>query len=584
MHVQSVLQWIIPLLFSSATLHSAQNVLNPETEAFIKYISDDWNSPGGIAVAVVRRDAEGSWKVETKGYGPAAFDGRKMTENTRFGIASNSKLFAVLATGLLINNETLSPRLQWSSKIAPLVSDWQLLDPVATDELTIIDAMSHRSGLPRHDMSYRLSDNTSDIINKMQYHRPSVEFRDVYQYSNTMYVLLSTLPSRLLPSKTSFTEYVKTHILDPLGMSGTSFDKKGDDVAEGMLREIVNASDPFGDGPIRALPFNHDWLGEAKAGAGGIVTNAVDMATWLRTLLSNGAHPDTGKMVIPASVVEKAATGVTVDRGKASFPELSPIVYGGGQQRSTYRGHELIEHSGGITGHASRIARFPDLGLGVMVYSNDNTFGAHLTNIIKFRLVDEVLGLEPIDWNTRYKEIFKKTLSSQPISSSPMRPDNATIEPETLVALAGTYHNSGYGSIELCLVSPPPSPSSASARCKSLAATASEILPGAINSDVPTFLAEWDSPWATHVRLEHWSGNTFNVSIVSSVPTGNPEEPFWTLYGLAGEPVEPALAEFDFDGDSRGVGLIGVWGAGTDVPSPEGETIRERAEVWFARN
>ncbi|KAG6916502.1 hypothetical protein DXG01_006501 [Tephrocybe rancida] len=569
MHAQTLLA---PLILAGSALQNVSNILNTEIEAFIRNLLGEWNSPGGIAVAVVRRDVEGSWNVETKGYGAASYDGRKLTDKTRFAIASNSKLFTVLATGLLVNNETLNPRLSWTSKIAPLTPGWHLADKIATDHLTILDAMSHRSGLPPHDLSYKLSDNTSSIVEKMKHLRFSAEFRDRFQYCNTMYALLSTLPERVLPSKTSFNAYVKQHILDPLGMNATTYDGTGD-VAEGVLRQ--NSHDnPFGNGTVRALSFDLGWNARVFGGAGGVVTNAVDMAIWLRTLLFNGKHPDTGRVVIPPEVVDKAATGISVDSGKARFPELSPVVYGGGQNRYSYRGHEVIEHSGGLTGHLSWIARLPDLGLGVMVYSNDNNLGGWLTTIIKYRLIDEALGLEPIDWNARYKDIVRQALLWK--TTVPSRNPNIThTTSKALEALAGTYHNSGYGPFELCLVSPAPS-LSASPSCKALAANAERILPGAIAPGVPTFLTEWFSPWATHLRFTHFAENMYNVSVLASVPTGNEKEPFWTLDEVAGEPPLPAWADFE----AGGVGLMGIWGAGV---LPEGKTVRERAEVWFER-
>jgi hypothetical protein len=42
-------------------------------------------------------------------------------------------------------------------------------------------------------------------------------------------------------------------------------------------------------------------------------------------------------------------------------------------------------------------------------------------------------------------------------------------------------------------------------------------------------------------------------------------------------------AEFAVDHNRVGLGLTGMWGAGAGVASPEGQTVRERAEVWFDR-
>jgi CubicO group peptidase (beta-lactamase class C family) len=159
------------------------NILTDEVDTFINQLLADWTSPGGAAVAVVKLNEQGMWNIETKGYGKATFNGTKVNENTRFSIGSNSKvrshsgfccasvnyihflqLFNILATGLLVNNETLSPRLSWTTKIASIVPFWGLEDPIATKQATIIDVMSHRTGMPRHDFHYKWSDDVPTIV------------------------------------------------------------------------------------------------------------------------------------------------------------------------------------------------------------------------------------------------------------------------------------------------------------------------------------------------------------------------------------------------------------------------------------
>ena len=68
-------------------------VLNSNISAFIYQLLAEYESPGGIGVAVVSQDSRGTWNVETKGYGVATLaDGSNVTENTLFAIGSNSKV------------------------------------------------------------------------------------------------------------------------------------------------------------------------------------------------------------------------------------------------------------------------------------------------------------------------------------------------------------------------------------------------------------------------------------------------------------------------------------------------------------
>lgn len=75
-----------------------------------------------------------------------------------------------------------------------------------------------------------------------------------------MYILLSSLPKLLLPSKTPFTQYVKQHIFDPLGLTATtySFEKANasGQLADGLTWQGGNTREnPISNGTLRVLPF-----------------------------------------------------------------------------------------------------------------------------------------------------------------------------------------------------------------------------------------------------------------------------------------------------------------------------------------
>lgn len=94
---------VLSFLFGAASSiflysrHSVQpvdvdaKVLGPTIDKFIDNILTEWDCLG-IAVAVVRRKPDGSWNVETKGYGKATLDGTPVTEETLFQIGSNTKV------------------------------------------------------------------------------------------------------------------------------------------------------------------------------------------------------------------------------------------------------------------------------------------------------------------------------------------------------------------------------------------------------------------------------------------------------------------------------------------------------------
>ncbi|PBK88353.1 beta-lactamase/transpeptidase-like protein [Armillaria gallica] len=564
-------------------------VLSPHVDAFISDILAEWNTPGGVSVAVVKKHSDGTWTVETKGYGNASTDGRKMTGDSLFCIASNSKLFNIIATGLLISNESLPRRISWDTKIASVVPEWELKDPIASSQSTITDIMSHRTGLPRHDLMYGRTDNVTSILNRLKHLEPSAEFRDIYQYNNNMYMLLSYLPEILLPHKPPFARYVKEHIFEPLGLTSTTYSvdvaQASGNLAQGMARDGVNKTENlFGMGTPRAMRHPNWFLaggedGNYKSGAGGVISSAKDAATWLQALLDGGRNPVTNDSVIPPDVIQKVATGKTVQAGFALYPELSPMVYGGAQFRYTYRGHEIIEHGGSTTGFMTQISRFPSNDLGIAVFSNDNEYGGMLHEIIKWYLVDTALGLPPIDWNTKMKSEVTRQYWALARDSHP-RPSNPRPPSVSFEALSGPYENPGYGTVNFCFIFKNKSTSDIPSPCDDSWTT----LPGAIDTSVPTLLAKWDKAWSTHIMLTHFDENLFNVSTLESRHTINDTQPFWTAEVHEGTIV---TAEFSFRQEKSqrsisGFGLTGgIWGAGTEAGTRKGGTAQDRAEVWF---
>ncbi|KAL0577108.1 hypothetical protein V5O48_004861 [Marasmius crinis-equi] len=579
-------------------LASTQKIITPQVDTFIQGILSEWGSAGGVSVAVVRLDPNSSdWTVETKGYGTARLsDNSSVTADTLFSIGSNSKLFGAIGTGMLVTNTSLEPRISWDTKIASLVPQWELADSFATEKSTILDLMGHRTGLPRHDMMYRQDDTVLSLAERLKFLRPSAELRETWQYNSLHYSFLSYLPEIHPSIKTPFARYIKQHVFDRLGMKDTTFSfavaNDTGRLASGVSRE--NISFEAGGKPTgraRQMPF---WLtndggedGNFLSGTGGVISSANDMAKWLQTLLLLGQHPETNETVIPAEAVQRTAEGISVTTsGFTGNPRvdsaMSPTVYGGGSVTGTYRGHVYVLHNGDVPGSFAWVARMPFDNVGVAVLTNDDNTGSIFSQVIQNRLFDEALGLEVYPWD----EIMREQLLAGAASGSAQgaasanatsASANGTI-PGGFPALEGMYTNPAYGNWTFCLAGNGQS----SDPCQNLLTNLSTILPGAVNPEVPTLLAKVESVWVQYVKLE-WNGSQFDVTALSSFPTINdPTQPFWTKVIDIGSGVKA-----EFDGDGRGVLGVGftgdLWGASPGVPEPKGETVKEKAEVWFDR-
>ncbi|KAJ7655903.1 hypothetical protein B0H17DRAFT_1265352, partial [Mycena rosella] len=210
------------------------------------------------------------------------------------------------------------------------------------------------------------------------------------------------------------------------------------------------------------------------------------------------------------------------------------------------------------------------------VFTNDDTFGTLLKEIIKFRIVDEVLGLSPVDWDSRYKA---SVVAGD--SDTPAPPNSTAPLPFPLAVLEGPYRCPGYGAdINLCQASPG---LSRSANCTSLVAN--------LNSTFPAELAAadlvwaWDKLAATYVTLSHFSGAVFNVTGWIANPTGNASAPFWAsdagLEGNVAEFVVSAAGVVGF-GIRGGIWVAGSRGDANPMEGAlQGATVEEKSEVWY---
>lgn len=92
-------------------------------------------------------------------------------------INSNSKLFTTIALGLLV--EDSNNTVQWNTKVSDVLQDdWVLQDSVAQSRANYLDLLSHRTGLPRHDLGWRKGMKTKEAVRQLRYLRPSTEFRE----------------------------------------------------------------------------------------------------------------------------------------------------------------------------------------------------------------------------------------------------------------------------------------------------------------------------------------------------------------------------------------------------------------------
>ncbi|KAF5360710.1 hypothetical protein D9756_004739 [Leucocoprinus leucothites] len=605
----SILTTQLPL-----TRHSDQTkLMTPDVDNYIRSVIEEWDLPG-LSVGLVRQDPTSptGWYQEFASYGVAKADGTPVTPDTVFAIASNSKLFTAIGTGLLISNESLKEErgaeLTWSTKAKDIFGGlWELWDEEASRGTSIQDMLSHRTGLPGHDIgNVKRNQSLVDKIRTLRYLRPSAEFRELWQYNNLMYDSLAYLPQTLVNQ--SFASYMEQHIFHPLCMSSTTYS-----IAQAEKGLLANGFVHSGqdqklglDGvqkpivPFFVRPGDEYDL----AGCGGVLSSARDLTVWLAMLLANGKHPFENRTVIPPGVIEYTATGTSTFGKLAKFPELSVAVYGAGQIRYSYRGHEIVEHNGGVPGFDSWVSRMPNDNLGIVLLCNDER-SMNALSAIKWRIIDEIIVRDVfpnaplIDWIPRYKAI--EDAAKQRRTTFTPRPKHPLPPNLPLSELQGrVYSHGAYGTLTPCLVPGPQSllpndnipRSKAEATCQVIL----ESLPvqrilNITDLSVPTFIIPLNGVWTTHLRLSHFSGNLFNTSVLWTnaqarlkESLGSTSDGTWTGDGDVVAPFtfQDILVEWVTEGE-EGLAFRGnVWNMGPGASEPAGNG-KDGAEVWFSR-
>ena len=143
--------FLISSAFSQETRTNDKRIveLEPQFEKVLK----DWKAVG-FAVVVVNRNKI----IYEKGFGYRDYDKKiPVTPNTLFAIGSCTKAFTASLIGMLDNDK----QLDIDKPVHNYLPDLAFYNNGMTDNITLRDMMSHRTGLPRHDYSWYLFSTSS---------------------------------------------------------------------------------------------------------------------------------------------------------------------------------------------------------------------------------------------------------------------------------------------------------------------------------------------------------------------------------------------------------------------------------------
>ncbi|NJM26839.1 MAG: serine hydrolase [Bacteroidia bacterium] len=397
-------------------------------------VMKDWKVQG-LAVAVVSKDKV----LYTKGYGMRDRDKKlPVTTETLFAIGSCSKAFTAASVCLLQQDD----KLDLDKPVRLYLPSFKLHDSYATENMTPRDLLCHRSGLPRHDLMWYGSPlSREELFSRLQHLEFNEPFRAKWQYQNLMFMTAGYLVEEV--SGTSWEDFTKQRLLNPLQMTSTNFSVKN-------LSSGNNAAKGYGEknDAVVELPYrNIDAIGPA----GSINSNITDMSHWAMMLVNGGKY-NGNEILNPTTVADlQRPTMVTPAQVPLTNTESTYGAYGLGWFINTYRGHVLVQHGGNIDGFSASVSFLPYDSVGIVVLTNMN--GTPAPNIVRNMIVDRMLGLNVIDLNKRVLDEVKKAREAQ---AKLKKDDDADRVKDTkpshaLAAYAGAYEHPAYGTIRVAV-------------------------------------------------------------------------------------------------------------------------------------
>ncbi|HLA56762.1 MAG TPA: serine hydrolase [Flavobacterium sp.] len=370
---------LLSLFLSTAAL---AQISETEVDDVVQRTMKTFNVPG-IAVGIIKDGKV----VLAKGYGVTNIKTQQKTDaNTLFGIASNSKAFTTAALAMLVDEG----KINWDDKVIKYIPEFKMYNEYVTAEFTIRDLLTHRSGLGLGAGDLMIwpdghNFTPEDIIKNIQYLKPVSAFRSKYDYDNLLYVIAGEIIHRV--SGKTWDDFIAESILKPLQMDHSA-------PTWTMLKDTTNTIVPHvpTDGKLQIIPRYKNHIFDAAA---GIYSSVNDLSKWVIMQLQNGKYGN-GQQLFSEAQHNEMWTAQTILPLKNFKPYKSLFKsYGLGWQLTDINGHLQVSHTGGLDGIVTQVIMIPDVQLGIIVLTNQQSGAAFtaISNTIK----DSYLGISNPD-------------------------------------------------------------------------------------------------------------------------------------------------------------------------------------------
>ncbi|HET9981404.1 MAG TPA: serine hydrolase domain-containing protein [Ktedonobacterales bacterium] len=316
-----------------------------------KWVEPDALHGPGVAVAVIQ-----SGKViyqQCRGLASLEWS-QPAAPDTVFALASLTKPFTAQCMLLLED----ANKLHLSDSVAPYLPNIPWLDP----QITIAHLLTHTSGVANYVRQpgfwpevARRDHTTAELAAHIGGFARDFAPSENYSYSNSGYALLGMLIEAV--TGMSYSDYVRAAIFEPLGMRDSRYLSDAAVIprrANGYERATGNAEGT----PYERAPFLSHTVVYASGALGSTLN---DLIRWDAALREG--------QFLPEGVDARMTTPLMLNDGRR-------LGYGLGWGLSTYRGHAVAHHAGGVPGFSTLYVRFPGDDFSLIILSNLGGFDA----------------------------------------------------------------------------------------------------------------------------------------------------------------------------------------------------------------
>ena len=372
-----------------ALLTSSPGFAQLDTVGFTTYLKsayEDFDLPS-MAVAVVKDGKV----IISEGYGiKAKSDPTAPNEETLYAIASLSKAFTVASIAMLVEEGALD----WKDPVGKHLPWFKLYDDYVTEHMTIEDLLCHRSGLITFDgdlLWYGSDYSRKEAIERLSARPLTHGFRETFGYQNLMFMTAGEVIEAA--SGMTWDAFVKTRILDPLGMQRTTSDFEVFSKDDNIAKPHIHGQEIF------MMSYNNSGATAALNSSTG------DMVKWLSFWQNDGIV--NGDTLLSAGSIQKIWS-LHTPLGTGSFDQANGTHfkgYGLGWFLMDYHGTKVAHHGGGLPGYITKVAVSPEDDLSIVVLTNDMS---SVSSMLMYATLDWIHGKDYAKRSEQFLEFKEK--------------------------------------------------------------------------------------------------------------------------------------------------------------------------------